>query len=127
MINCSVLFGLNLTSQFSDHLCIFSRSVFIRSAAIAGSSTIRYRDVSSANNLIQEFMSLTISFIYIKGTKVAQVLTHILICALNGEWLENLFVSKNTMRAMWSYRPFAKKSGQLYKEGVSISKITAFV
>ena len=67
MINCSVLFGLNLTSQFSDHLCIFSRSEFIRSAAIAGSSTIRYRDVSSANNLIQKFMSLTISLIYIRN------------------------------------------------------------
>ena len=27
---------------------------------------------------------------------------------INGEKLENVFVSNNTMRIMWSYRPFAK-------------------
>ena len=41
--------------------------------------------------------------------------------------LENLLVSKNTMHVMWSLSPLCQQSGQLYKEGVSISKITAFV
>ena len=36
----------------------------------------------------------------------------IFICVFNGEKLENVFVSKNTMRVLWSYLSFAKKSGQ---------------
>ena len=41
--------------------------------------------------------------------------------------LENLLVSKNYNACYVELSPLCQQSGQLYKEGVSISKITAFV
>ena len=55
---------MNLTSQVFAHCVIFSRSEFKVSAAVSGFSTIRDRLVSSANSLIFEPISVTMSFIY---------------------------------------------------------------
>ena len=67
--NSSVLSGLKLTSQYCDQIWNFSKSVFIKSADGIGSSTIRYREVSSANRRMHEPISLTISLIYIKNIR----------------------------------------------------------
>ena len=61
---------------------MFSRSLLIRSALVAGVSTNVYSEVSSANSLIVAFMSFTISFmaIYVSiirtnGEEVVQFLS----------------------------------------------------
>ena len=61
IISSSVLCGLNFTSHAFAHWWILSRSKSIRSAVMTGSSTIRYKEVSSANNFTLEPMSFTIS------------------------------------------------------------------
>ena len=60
----SVLAGLKVTSHLFDQIVIFSRSVFIRRAALFGVSTTIYKLVSSANKRIPQCMSLTMSFMY---------------------------------------------------------------
>ena len=60
----SVFAGLNFTSQVFVHCVILSRSEFKVSAAVSGFSTTRKRLVSSANSLMFEPISFTISFIY---------------------------------------------------------------
>ena len=60
----SVFAGLNFTSQVFAHCVILSRSEFKVSAAVSGFSTTRKRLVSSANSLMFEPISFTISFIY---------------------------------------------------------------
>ena len=62
IINSSVLFGLKFTNQVWDHKWILSKSAFINSAAVVGSCTIKYNEVSSAKSLILDPISLTISF-----------------------------------------------------------------
>ena len=61
IISSSVLWGLNFTSHVFANWWILSRSKSISSAVMTGSSTIRYKDVSSANNFTLEPMSFTIS------------------------------------------------------------------
>ena len=61
----SDLAGLKMTSHFVAEILIFERSLFITYAVFCGVSTIMYRLVSSANGLIFELMSLTMSFINI--------------------------------------------------------------
>ena len=48
----SVFCGLKCTSHFVDHACNFTRSSLSVCAVSCGSSTIKYRLVSSANNFI---------------------------------------------------------------------------
>ena len=55
-------FVLKSTSQSAAQLLIVLRSMLIILAAICGDSTIMYRLVSSANNLIEQPTSLTMSF-----------------------------------------------------------------
>ena len=65
--------GLNLTNHLVAHCWIFDRSEFNWIASSTGLSTIIYRLVLSANNLIEELIISTISFIFflIFGTPVA--------------------------------------------------------
>ena len=60
----SVFVGLNFTSQVFAQCVIFSRSEFKVLAAVSGFSTTRERLVSSANSLMFELISFTISFKY---------------------------------------------------------------
>ena len=59
----SVFAGLNFTSQVFAHCVLLSRSEFKVSAAVSGFSSTRKRLVSSANSLMFEPISFTISFI----------------------------------------------------------------
>ena len=56
--------GLNVTSHFSAQRWILARSKFNCSAACMGSSTMKYKLVSSAKSLIDELMSTKMSIIY---------------------------------------------------------------
>ncbi|KAH3876777.1 hypothetical protein DPMN_000627 [Dreissena polymorpha] len=58
----SVFEGLNETSHDLDHEIIRDKSRFKGTAAEAGSSTIMYRLVSSANRRMFAWMSVTMSF-----------------------------------------------------------------
>ena len=58
----SVFCGLKFTSHFVDHACNFTRSSLSVCAVSCGSSTIKYRLVSSANNFIVELISVSMSF-----------------------------------------------------------------
>ena len=58
-----------MTSHFVAQILIFEKSLFITDAVFSGVSTIMYRLVSSANNLIFELMSLTMSFINIRNSR----------------------------------------------------------
>ena len=58
-----------MTNHFVVQILIFERSLFIKDAVFCGVSTIMYRLVSSANNLIFELMSLTMSFINIRNSR----------------------------------------------------------
>jgi hypothetical protein len=72
----SVFCGLKYTSHFVDHACNFTRSSLSMYAVSSGSSTIKYRLVSSANNFIVELIAVSMSFmktmnkIYPWGTPV---------------------------------------------------------
>ena len=59
----SVFWGLKFTSQFSDHLCTFSKLKLSSSPAVFAFSIIMYIVVSSANSFMEQFTSRTISFI----------------------------------------------------------------
>ena len=58
----SVLCGLKFTSHFVDHACNFTRSSLSVCVVSCGSSTIKYRLVSSANNFIVELISVSMSY-----------------------------------------------------------------
>ena len=62
----SVLFGLNVTNHLFAQDVILSISDCILSAVSSGFLTTKNKLVSSANRLIFEFISTTMSFIYIK-------------------------------------------------------------
>ena len=57
----SVFCGLKYTSHFVDHACNFTRSSLSMYAVSCGSSTIKYRQVSSANFIV-ELISVSMSF-----------------------------------------------------------------
>ena len=65
----SVFCGLKFTSHFVDHTCNFTRSSLSICAVSCGSSTIKYRLLSSANNFIVELISVSMSFMKKKRTK----------------------------------------------------------
>lgn len=67
IVMLSVFWGLKVTNHWLDHLWILSRSLFNVLLAMTGLSTIMYKVVSSANNLIVDLMSNTISFIYTRN------------------------------------------------------------
>ena len=58
----SVFCGLKFISHFVDHACNFTRSSLSVCAVSCGSSTIKYRLVSSANNFMVELISVSMSF-----------------------------------------------------------------
>ena len=75
----SVFAGLNFKSQVFANCVIFWRSEFKVSAAESGLSTTRKRLVSSANNLMFDPISFTISFIYRRnnsGPRIDPLGTH---------------------------------------------------
>ena len=57
----SVFCGLQFTSHFVDHAFTFTRSSLSGCAVSCGSSTIKYRLVSSTNNVIVELISVSMS------------------------------------------------------------------
>ena len=62
----SVFSSLNLTFHCFAHSAIFLRSVLRISARVTGSLKESARLVSSANSLITDWISLTMSFMYIR-------------------------------------------------------------
>jgi hypothetical protein len=62
IVMVSVFCGLNESNQFVDQVWILYRSLFRMSAVVCGLSIIKYKLVSSANNLIVDCMSITMSF-----------------------------------------------------------------
>ena len=62
IVMVSVFCVLKFTSHFVDHAWNFTRSSLSVCAVSCGSSTIKYRLVSSANNCIVELISVSMSF-----------------------------------------------------------------
>ena len=63
IVTVSVLWGLMITSHLVDHAWIVFMSLFNIIADSRGLSTITYKLVPSANNFIDEWISVTMSFI----------------------------------------------------------------
>lgn len=66
MSKLSVLDGLKVTSHWSAHLLIVSKSQLIILLEKTGLSTTMNRVVSSANSRMLDLISLTISLMYIR-------------------------------------------------------------
>ena len=66
MVRDSVLRGLKVTNHLCAQTVIVCRSLLRHKAAVSGCSTIIYKLVSSANNLMLAPMSVTMSFMNIK-------------------------------------------------------------
>jgi hypothetical protein len=79
IVMVSVFCGLNETNQFVDQIWILSRSLFRMSAVVCGLSMIKYKLVSSANNLIVDRMGkykLTTRIYKVHKTKKNETKTH---------------------------------------------------
>ena len=65
----SVFVRLKVTSQVAPHCVILPRSVLIQAAAVAGSSSIIKRLVSSAKRQMFDPISRTMSLLYSKNNR----------------------------------------------------------
>ena len=72
MVRDSVLRELKITNHLCAQSMIVCRSLLRHKAAVSGCSTIIYKLVSSANNLMLEPISVTMSFMNIKKKERAE-------------------------------------------------------
>jgi hypothetical protein len=77
-----------ITSHFVEHGCNFIRSSLHVCAVSFGSPTIKYRLVSSANNVIVELISVSMSFMKEYADVVLDTKTQILINKLENVQIE---------------------------------------